>query len=101
MLGDNPMQSEFACHVGLTGKFFCRCCWAKGRDADNEGPLSSQPHSTPASPTVPSPSHAPATDASSIHSDAGSEKSIGGKRRRRVETLSQLKERAKRFLEVS
>ncbi|KIK56084.1 hypothetical protein GYMLUDRAFT_76242 [Collybiopsis luxurians FD-317 M1] len=23
MLGDNPMQSEFACHVGLMGKMFC------------------------------------------------------------------------------
>lgn len=26
MLGDNPMQSEFACHVGLAGKLFCRIC---------------------------------------------------------------------------
>lgn len=33
LLGDNPMQSEFACHVGLTGKFFCRACWVKGKDA--------------------------------------------------------------------
>ncbi|KAE9385484.1 hypothetical protein BT96DRAFT_949810 [Gymnopus androsaceus JB14] len=98
MLGDNPMQSEFACHVGLTGKFFCRCCWAKGRDAEDEGPLPSQTPSTRASP-IPSPSHIPATDTSSIHSDAGSEKSASGKRRRRIETLSQLKERAKRFLE--
>lgn len=34
LLGDNPMQSEFACHVGLTGKFFCRACWVKGKDAN-------------------------------------------------------------------
>ena len=26
MLGDNPMQSEIACHIGLTAKFFCRVC---------------------------------------------------------------------------
>ncbi|KAI8983315.1 hypothetical protein BD414DRAFT_515805 [Trametes punicea] len=26
MLGDNPMQSEIACHVGLAGKLFCRVC---------------------------------------------------------------------------
>ena len=36
LLGDNPMQSEFACHIGLRGKFFCQACWVKGRDADNE-----------------------------------------------------------------
>ncbi|KAG2030384.1 hypothetical protein BDR03DRAFT_994964 [Suillus americanus] len=32
LLGDNPMQSEFACHAGLMSKFFCRCCWVKGKD---------------------------------------------------------------------
>ncbi|KAF8240053.1 hypothetical protein L208DRAFT_892589 [Tricholoma matsutake] len=30
LLGDNPMQSEFACHIGLRGKLFCRACWVKG-----------------------------------------------------------------------
>ncbi|KAJ6542980.1 hypothetical protein B0H19DRAFT_1212717 [Mycena capillaripes] len=33
LLGDNPMQSEFACHIGLRGKLFCRACWVKGHDA--------------------------------------------------------------------
>ncbi|KAK1226230.1 hypothetical protein PQX77_010812 [Marasmius sp. AFHP31] len=33
LLGDNPMQSEFACHIGLNGKFFCRGCKVKGKDA--------------------------------------------------------------------
>lgn len=33
LLGDNPMQSEFACHIGLRGKLFCRACWVKGTDA--------------------------------------------------------------------
>ena len=33
LLGDNPMQSEFACHIGMRGKFFCRECWVKGTDA--------------------------------------------------------------------
>ncbi|KAG2354321.1 hypothetical protein BDR07DRAFT_1548776 [Suillus spraguei] len=32
LLGDNPMQSEFACHAGLMSKFFCCCCWVKGKD---------------------------------------------------------------------
>ncbi|KAJ7603168.1 hypothetical protein DFH06DRAFT_941468, partial [Mycena polygramma] len=42
LLGDNPMQSEFACHIGLRGKLFCRACWVKGHDAmdgdDDEEP---------------------------------------------------------------
>jgi len=38
LLGDNPMQSELACHIGLCGNFFCRCCWVKGKDADEVVP---------------------------------------------------------------
>ncbi|KAF6750688.1 hypothetical protein DFP72DRAFT_991577 [Ephemerocybe angulata] len=30
LLGDNPMQSEFACHIGLRGRMFCRSCWVEG-----------------------------------------------------------------------
>ena len=33
LLGDNPMQSEFACHLGQGGKFFCRMCEVKGFDS--------------------------------------------------------------------
>lgn len=36
LLGDNPMQSEFACHIGLRGKYFCRICHVKGRDVQDE-----------------------------------------------------------------
>lgn len=31
------MHSEFACHIGLRGKFFCRSCWVKGSDTDDAG----------------------------------------------------------------
>ncbi|KAJ3933723.1 MAG: hypothetical protein NXY57DRAFT_1060372, partial [Lentinula lateritia] len=27
------LLSEFACHIGLRGKLFCRTCWVKGKDA--------------------------------------------------------------------
>ncbi|CAK5282232.1 unnamed protein product [Mycena citricolor] len=36
LLGDNPMQSKFACHIGLRGKFFCHACWAKGHSSEPE-----------------------------------------------------------------
>lgn len=36
LLGDNPMHSEFASHIGLRGKYFCRTCWVKGTDALDE-----------------------------------------------------------------
>ncbi|KAG6808386.1 hypothetical protein H0H92_004302, partial [Tricholoma furcatifolium] len=37
MLGDNPMQSEFACHIGLRGRKFCRMCHVEGDVEGTEG----------------------------------------------------------------
>jgi hypothetical protein len=34
LLGDNPMQSEFACHLGQGGNHFCRMCEV-GKGADS------------------------------------------------------------------
>lgn len=51
MLGDNPMQSEFASHIGLRGRMFCRACWVesikqrgrqrKGKRDDSDSKISS------------------------------------------------------------
>ncbi|KAJ4481358.1 hypothetical protein C8R41DRAFT_922309 [Lentinula lateritia] len=84
MLGDNPMQSEFACHVGLAGKFFCHCCFVKGRDADDET-------------AVPTPD--PISDNVSVQSDLSDTGDEGGKKRGRCkETIQELIARAKRFV---
>ncbi|KAL6307553.1 hypothetical protein BKA93DRAFT_727298, partial [Sparassis latifolia] len=34
-LGDNPMSSEFASHIGMKGKCFCRTCMVRGADDQN------------------------------------------------------------------
>ncbi|KAJ3509457.1 hypothetical protein NLJ89_g5213 [Agrocybe chaxingu] len=51
LLGDNPMQSEFACHIGMRGKHFCRICMVKGLDTLAEDP-EQQGHGLRASPTT-------------------------------------------------
>ncbi|KZT20338.1 hypothetical protein NEOLEDRAFT_1165089 [Neolentinus lepideus HHB14362 ss-1] len=36
--GDNPMSSEFAAHIGMTGKCFCHICDVRGADEKNHAP---------------------------------------------------------------
>ena len=36
LLGDNPIQSKMACYIGLHSKFFCRVCWIKGCNVEDE-----------------------------------------------------------------
>ncbi|KAJ7436385.1 hypothetical protein B0H11DRAFT_2164125 [Mycena galericulata] len=71
-LGDNPMQSEFACHIGLRGKFFCRACWVKGSDNAGE---SNGDDPTPAVRGDGNDSDAESQGGSDVVSDAGSDKS--------------------------
>lgn len=49
------MHSEFACHIGLRGQFFCRACWVKGSDAQDGGNLPNIPgNDTPQTSPAPS-----------------------------------------------
>lgn len=76
LLGDNPMQSEFACHIGLRGKFFCRACWVKGSDSaeENEG-VGEPPHRRKAPNDSDAESQAASDVGSDVGSDAGSDNS--------------------------
>ncbi|KAJ7688026.1 hypothetical protein B0H17DRAFT_938745 [Mycena rosella] len=99
LLGDNPMQSEFACHIGLRGKYFCRACWVKGSDnldeEDGEDP-----------PPVPQNAGAGSDAESQASSDAGSDTSqqptgkVKSRRKKIKESLDQMVERAKSFVKI-
>jgi len=108
LLGDNPMQSEFACHIGLKGKLFCRACWVKGTDALAETMLeqSDSPRSHA------SPHNNEADTANETGSLAGSETLDGssdnasynktkGLRKRALESMSNMVARVKTFVKVN
>ncbi|KAF8803001.1 hypothetical protein BYT27DRAFT_7110917 [Phlegmacium glaucopus] len=88
LLGDNPMQSEMACHIGLQGKAFCRACTVKRPDSA-QVPEANQPHdlesnSWPTTPTIPTtPTHVP---------------KIGSKKKKAPETMAGMVARVTSFL---
>ncbi|KAJ7195401.1 hypothetical protein B0H12DRAFT_1299784, partial [Mycena haematopus] len=84
LLGDNPMQSEFACHIGLRGKLFCRACWVKGMDALDPMDTDAEPGGD-------------GDDGSAVGDDTSSK----GKKRKKVkETLNQMIRRVKNFVTI-
>ncbi|KAJ4465765.1 hypothetical protein C8J55DRAFT_405138, partial [Lentinula edodes] len=91
LLGDNPMQSEFACHIGLRGKFFCRTCWAKGKDAKAENAAASEGRDTSSGDDE--------SDTQSVDS-ASTSASKGVKKKRKVfkESLKTMYDRIKSFV---
>ncbi|KAI0082710.1 hypothetical protein K474DRAFT_1585163 [Panus rudis PR-1116 ss-1] len=124
ILGDNPMQSEFACHIGMMGKYFCRVCWVSNsshspeHDVNQEDILGLDGDNDVGSARIPNRNH---NDAQSEHEDSSvvsdsdisvdseaSESSnrlmhaVTGKRQRRkkVETLEGMIERLTAFMTV-
>lgn len=77
LLGDNPMQSEFACHIGMRGKQYCRVCKVVGKTREQ-----------------------------AVEEDEGDEgnesddSEDGKKRRKFVESVDQIKQRIRAFIKV-
>ena len=103
LLGDNPMQSEFACHIGLKGKLFCRACWVKCTDAlaEAEPQPPGSPHAS---------AHGSEADVASSHgSAAASEASEGnsdgqtmkGRWKKVLESMSNMVDRVKAFIKIT
>jgi hypothetical protein len=93
LLGDNPMQSEFACHIGLKGKLFCRACWVKGTDARAEA--EPQP---PGSPYASSHGSAAASETSEGNRNG---QTVKGRRKKVLESMSNMVNRVKAFVKVT
>ena len=63
------MHSEFACHIGLRGKFFCRSCWVKGSDVEDVGNIFVHIASSDSRQNSPAPSSAGSNAESDIAND--------------------------------
>ncbi|KAH8103883.1 hypothetical protein BXZ70DRAFT_888343 [Cristinia sonorae] len=85
LLGDNPMQSELSCHVGLGGRLFCRVCKVstssgnEDEDEDENGPDGAQ--------------HDRNDD---VHDSNGS----GRTKKKKLETMAEMKTRITNFLNI-
>ena len=108
LLGDNPMQSKLASHIGLRGKLFCRVCYVKGSDIEalaktkgknkkrntNDGMEQDIMHT-----------NSNTNSALSVASDMSVEKGVGSggtkaQCTKRTETVTQMFERVLRFMKV-
>ncbi|TFK46353.1 hypothetical protein OE88DRAFT_1739458 [Heliocybe sulcata] len=97
MLGDNPMQSKIACHIGLMGKLFCRACWVSNGAADEENPLASRDAVADDCVIDPDVCEDMGSETSSIHSAMSN---AAGTRKKAPETFAQIVDRVKRFVEI-
>ena len=92
LLGDNPMQSEFACHIGSMGNLFCRIC------SVSTGPLppadEQDTEAADVDGTLPS---EPASDSAASNASAGDGQQ---QKRKWVESMAEMVDRIKRFVKV-
>ncbi|KAK6997382.1 hypothetical protein R3P38DRAFT_3416225 [Favolaschia claudopus] len=110
LLGDNPMQSEFACHIGLRGKLFCRACWVKGHDAmdgdDGDDAPAPSRHQRAPSDAESVQSDGASVAGSDVSSEPESDKAAprGAEKRKPAkrfqETMSDMVQRVKSFMKV-
>src|SRR6266702_565394 len=92
------MQSEFACHIGQAGKFFCRICDVKGFDAPPASGLW-----LPVNPSTSSDHGGHATSDVSGTSDGDSadgSQSVAHGRKKGNESMQDMVERITRFINV-
>jgi hypothetical protein len=93
LLGDNPMQSEMACHIGLMGKFFCRVCGVKGTDRTQVSSASAHADDN-------------SNDSDGRNAGSGEDEDTGssqatGSVKRVQETMEQIVSRVRNFVKVS
>jgi hypothetical protein len=99
LLGDNPMQSELACHRGLMAKFFCRVYWVKGHDVDDsDATVIIQSTVVRAKETVPQRDDASSISEASV--DSVTEMPKSRRSHKTTETMQQMVERVTRFMKV-
>ena len=101
LLGDNPMQSEFACHVGPGGKSLCRICDVKGVDGSTNELQSSM------APTPTDDAEGGRTTPDSIGTSDGDDNSSAGDagapangRKRKLESMQEMVARVTRFIQI-
>ena len=102
LLGNNPMQSEFACHVGPGGKSLCRICDVKGKDASTNGLQPSAAATTSIDSENGGRSTPDLTGTSDSDGDGNSSGDISAPakgRNRKLKTMQEMVERVTRFIQ--
>lgn len=108
------MHSEFACHIGLRGKFFCRSCWVKGSDAEEVGNVLRNASRDESRENSPAPSSAGSNAESDTANDSAaattsnrvlgssieSQPATSGKRKKYEESYSAMFDRISAFVKV-